>query len=143
MFPAPYGYPANFFTISSSGYSSLRFEINPSEYDPYPERLYRIIPVASGTPLINTDVYDNRIYTMRFAEITSGFYNILRSFADTNVEGGLEQLTFTDGDIGAFQAEPIKILRVTGQPFTSFSGLYHNPTIINYQNVEVEFIADT
>lgn len=126
MFPASYGAShATRFTLSESSGAAIQFEINPSEYDPFPPQDYRVITTASGVPLVNTDVYDNRVFSMKFQVISSGFYQALNNFArrNTNTDGQLNQLTFSDGDIGAFTNAPIKIVNFTGTPRTGLSGV--------------------
>lgn len=126
MFPSSYGAShGTRFLLSETGGQAIQFEINPSEYDPYPPLEYRVIPVASGFPLVNSDVYDNRVMTMKFQVMSSGFYRALEHFArrTTWTDGQLTQLTFSDGDLGAFTNAPIKIINLTGQPRTGLSGI--------------------
>lgn len=125
------------FSISGVSLGYLQFEINPSTYNPFPEKNYTVHPVISGTPSTFNHLYDNSIYTMNFDSLTGNFYQALKRYSELDTTLNVAQSKFTDGNIGAFVYAPVKVLRVVGQPRTGLVG-----SGIDYVDVLVEFVRD-
>ena len=125
------------FLINNDARGVLQFEMNPTVYDPYPERNYQSVPVASGYNLVQTPLFDNTKKTMQFAELTNNFYQSLKRYANVTSSGTRGQCLFTDGTFGGYTNAGIKVLRVHGVPATSStSGMI-------WRDVRLEFVDDT
>lgn len=98
------------FVISGVNLGKYSFDVNPSDYDPYPVKdtnSYRTIMDADPTIDFDYNKFEISLSWNRMPE--QQFYE-LESFSRKNTDGRSENIYFWDGAIGSFNGAQIRVI---------------------------------
>ena len=110
-YPEVPGYCPQYLRFQLSGVKQglYVFELNPSSYDPYPQRTtqsYKNITVFEHT----IDAPYNKLeIDMHWDEMSNNMWNSLIPYSRKNVDGTSENLYFWDSHVNRFQGHRVKI----------------------------------
>ncbi len=90
------------------------FDINPSNYDPYPKRTTKSYQtILSSDPTID-ETYIKINETMTWDRIPYTMWQRLSEFSNKKVDGTSDIIYFWDGEIGKYREAPIKVEGLKG-----------------------------